>query len=523
MVASLVRLLHSGPQDMRLLPKDGPRDVGAYVRVLTRAGRFTTQWARLDFQQKPNFGQQSFCQLQKKGELITRLYLVTTLPDIYTRQAAAVAAAGVDVSGNSNFRGPRFGWTNSIGHALVESATLYIGGNRIDTLDSRLLEIKDEFNTPLEKIVNMNTMIGRVQNGFGETSLGNTATPQQLYIPLPFWFCRGDLGAALPIDSIHVDEVRIGITFSPLSSVYYTDSRVVPVIGSPFSPAVASVPGSTLWPIGGSPFYRADATGELVPGLALNKVYNSVNVKPISGITMQPISELPLGDTYLLAEYIYLDKPEANRFRLADIEIPIAQHYRIEPRDTQGFPDITIPMELPNPIRHLYCMAQNYNAIPYNCPFLATRDLSGADVSFAPWWPDCSGLNAAVPGYLSPGFSQRGSEPFGSIELLYEGKYVRTSTENCALYRSILPSLEERKSPWINRYMYCIPFGQQAGYFPASTPVGEANMNRIMKKELRFGILGRGGRPQRVWIYVYAESYNILRIFGGRAGLLFGY
>jgi hypothetical protein len=86
-----------------------------------------------------------------------------------------------------------------------------------------------------------------------------------------------------------------------------------------------------------------------------------------------------------------------------------------------------------------------------------------------------------------------------------------------------LPSYEERKSPWINRYMYCIPFGVQAGYFGPSMPMGEANMNRIMKKELRLGIAGKGGVPQRLWVYVYAETYNILRIFGGRAGLLFAY
>ena len=71
--------------------------------------------------------------------------------------------------------------------------------------------------------------------------------------------------------------------------------------------------------------------------------------------------------------------------------------------------------------------------------------------------------------------------------------------------------------------MYSIPFGQQHGSFPYSVPMGEANMNRIMKKELRFGIAGTGGTPQRVWVYVWAETYNILRIFGGRAGLLFSY
>ena len=91
------------------------------------------------------------------------------------------------------------------------------------------------------------------------------------------------------------------------------------------------------------------------------------------------------------------------------------------------------------------------------------------------------------------------------------------------MYRSILPSLEERKSPWVNRYMYTIPFGIQSGLFPPSLPMGSTNMNRIMKKELRFGIGGSGGSPQRVWVYVYAETYTILRIFGGRATLLFAY
>jgi hypothetical protein len=168
-------------------------------------------------------------------------------------------------------------------------------------------------------------------------------------------------------------------------------------------------------------------------------------------------------------------------------------------------------------------MAQNYMARAYNVPFLATQDLSGGLVTYAPWWPDCQGLNAAYAAPLIPGFSTRGSEPFTSIELLYEGSYVKTSTENCALYRSILPSYEERKSPWVNRYMYTIPFNTQSCYFPPSLPMGEANMDRIRKKELRFGIAGNGSAPQRVWIYVYAESYNVLRIFGGRGTLLFGY
>ena len=510
----MVRLLHSGPQDMRLLPKLGPKDVSAYIRVLMRVSRFTTQWARIDFQQRPQFGQQAVCRLLKKGELITRLYLVATLPDIYTPQAAAETAVG-----EANFAGPRFGWTNSIGHALIQSATVDIGGARVETLDSRLLEIHDEYDTPLEKVVNKNALIGRLQNGFKDTSLGNSIEPTRVIVPLPFWFCRGDLGAALPIDAIHVDEVRVSIQFRGINGCYYTDSRV------DADTIIPTTEGSALWPMAGSSFYTKTGGPKYIPGIYKNKIQISTDALAIPGIQMP--QTFSLGDTYLLAEYVYLDKPEANRFRLGDIQIPMTQHYRIEPRDTQRFKDVTIPLELPNPTRHLFFMAQNYNAVAYNTYFLATRDLASKyrytspnpSETEPPWWPDCSGLNAATAGFLSPGFSTRGSEPFTSIELLYEGSFVKTSTENCAMYRSILPSLEERKSPWINRYMYCIPFGVQQGYFGPSMPMGEVNMGRIMKKDLRFGIAGN----ERLWIHVWAESYNILRIFGGRAGLLFGY
>jgi len=488
MVASLLRLLHSGLQDerlMTLLPT-------VYIRVLVRAGRMTTQWARLDFQQVPAFGQNASCRLLKKGELITRLYLVANMPDIYAQQAA--------VSNITNLVGPRFGWTNSLGHALIAKTNVSIGGNTIETLDSRLLEVMDEYNTPLEKVLDVNKMIGRIQNGFTETSLGNSNVSTQVIVPLPFWFSRGDLGAALPIESLHVDEVRVSIQFRPLNSLYYTESRSLT--------GVAGSEGSALWPILGSPFYYSDPSGSVVPGLAYTGKASKLN-----GITMP--KSLVLGDTYLLAEYIYLDKPEANRFRIADIEIPIVQHVTLDVKDTQRAPFYQIPFEIQNPVRHLYFMAQNYYASAHNAFFLGTADLSG---NGRIWWPDCSGLNGAYYSPLKPGFSSRGSEPFNLIELVYEGSYVRTSTENCALYRSILPSLEERKSPWINRYMYILPFGVQAGYTDPSVVMGEANMNRINKKELRLGI--NGGQK---WIYVWAETYNVLKIYGGRGTLLFAY
>jgi len=505
MVAALVRLLHSGIQDQRLLPKKGP-GVSSYIRVLVRAGRMTTQWTRLDFQQVPQFGQQSYCTLVRKGELLTRLYLVTTMPDISTPQVAAKQIAG------SFFAGPTFCWTNSLGHALVNSATIDIGGSRVDTIDGRLLEVLDEFNTPMEKVLNVNALIQRFQNGFPNKSAGGQGVTQVI-TPLPFWFCKGDLGAALPIDSLNVDQARVGITFRPLNSLYYTESR------APASSIVPTIEGSALWPLLGSPFYQNNPAGSVVPGL-----YPTPQglVSEIPGVSMP--TNLTLGDTYILAEYVYVEKAEANRFRQANIELPITQYVTLNPEDTRGARDITMRLEISNPTRHIFCMAQNYNAIPYNALFLSTRELTGPGWNRpAPWWPDCSGLSTTHFGDLVSGFSTRGSETLGSIEIVYEGSLVKTSTENTALYRSILPSLEERKAPWHNRYMYCIPFGVQSGYYPGSVPMGEGNLNRIMKKDLRLGFQTTGNDAPRLWVYTWAETYNILRIYGGRATMLFNY
>ena len=183
-------------------------------------------------------------------------------------------------------------------------------------------------------------------------------------------------------------------------------------------------------------------------------------------------------------------------------------------------------MEINNPVRNLFFMTQNHTANAYNAYFLATRDLGGLDTPLQPWWPDCQGLTVTGPGYLVPGFAKRDSEPLAFIEILYEGSYVRISTENCALYRSILPSYELRKSPWHNRYMYCIPFGQQSGCFPGSIPLGEANWNRIANKDLVLGFTPNAGTETqytRLWVYAWAETYNILRVYGGRATMLFAY
>jgi len=514
MVASLLKIISSGIQDERLTFK---HTLYPFKKIWVKAGRFTTQWGRLDFENTPTFGNTAFVRLLRQGHLITRLFLVAEMPDIYSPQAKAQVANG----GASAY--PRFGWTNSLGHALIERLTLDIASARMETIDSRLLEILDEFNTPLERVPTMNNLILRKDNGFTETSFGwppETATfstrpyHSRVIVPLPFWFTRGDPGCALPIDAIPMDEIRVGIRFRNLNGLYYTDTHV---------PNTSLAEGTSLYPMAGSNFFAADPV-------------TTPNQTPLSdgaGQIQMPLN-LQLGECYVLAEYVYLDQNEANLFRLSDLQIPIVQHYAMNPFDTRGLPTARITLNIPNPTRDIFFMLNRVEAPSYNAFFLATRDLSG-NVNTqpagpqTPWWPDAIGLYSEQPSlFLRPAFQLSNSEPISGYEVDYEGSLVRFRTQGPALFRSVLPSYEQRKTPWVNRYYYNFPLGIQNGYTPFSQPRGEANLDKIVNRDLvlrispKRGFIG-GADVNSFIVYVYAETYNILRVYGGRADVLFAY
>lgn len=511
MVASLLKVISSGIQDERL---DFQPTLYPFHKVWRKTGRCTTQWERLEFDSVPAFGSTAYFRLLRKGHLITRLVLVATLPDLYAPQKRAAVANGGALAY------PRFGWTNGVGHALVQQATMDIAASRVETIDSRLLEILDEFYTPLEKVPLVNRLIGRKDSGFSETAVGWPSNqmglepaPQTVYVPLPFWFCRGDPGCAFPIDAVSVDEVRCGITFRGLNGLYYTSTQN--------ASTASTVEGSALWPIQGSSFYSTDPVANPL----------AVPLTDGSGVIQMP-NPMRLGECYIMAEYVYLDQNEANRFRIGDLQMPVVQHYSITPYDSRGLLNGRMRIDVPNPARDLFFMCNPYEAPAYNAHFLATRDMTGTAVTLPsgaqmPWWPDAVGLREDRPSFtLRPAYALSDSEPLAGYALEYQGSLVRFRTEGGALFRSVVPSQEMRKAPWHHRYYYHFPMGIHNGSTPISQPFGEANLDKIPTRELVLRFRNPYGtltnlETKRCVVYAYAECYNMLRVYGGRAGLLF--
>ena len=519
MVAALLRVIYGGVQDSRLLCQKGQPNTAFFVKAFIRAGRFTTQWTRLDFDTLPTLGNTSVITLPRKGHLISRLYLVTTMPDIAAPQIAAKAWC---TANGKTFVGPTFGWTNSLGHALLQNATIEIGGTRVEQIDGRLLEVMDEFYTPLEKVSLMDKLLPRDSSNFTAGEFGSTGAAVQATTPMPFWFSCGDAGTFLPIDAIQADPVKLSIRFNTPTNLYVSTAQKS-TQGLKAPPAGAEA----YFPIGASRFYYADASGTDISGLGGNP-NQSTRVSVVPAIMMPTTQQLQtLGDTYIMAEYIYLDKPEANRFRLADIQVPVLQHYAFDPVDTKNTPVANCYLKIANPTRNLFFYLQRYEAPYFNAPFLATRDLSGVGTS-TPWWPNATQIDPRVYKDLVPGFALRNSEPIQSIDLVYEGKLFRYSTTTPSVFRSLIPSIEMRKSPWVNRYMYNMPFAYQSGFLPPSQPCGEANLDKVVSVNLRLELNPLAGyvdvnSAPRFLVYIWAETYNVFRVYGGRGGMMFAY
>jgi hypothetical protein len=449
----MLQVVCSGLQDReRLNTPVGAPSLQFYRSVIRRRTRWASQWRRVEFDNIADFGRRATVTLPILGELITRATLVVTLPDIYTPQVTAQAAAGVPVF-------PRWSWTNAVGHALCSTAEFTIGTEVIDTVDSRLCEVLDEQTTPVEHFDSSNRLLIRNPKDYTQYAAADTtysAPPNQsVEIVFPFWWNRGPGPQALPIQALAKDRVQITVNFRTAQQLVYTDSRTAT---------------GTLPTFAGCPFVDADGTPT---GAAMPTSWH-------------------FQDAYWIIEYVSLEDREAAAFRMADLQIPIEQHLAIPVIPTDGKSRVRIPLNQHGLVRDMTWVAQRVEAETYNAYFLFSRDISSGVPGEAPlWWP-----NARIPnwdfgdGYIRPAFVTRRSDPIVRAQMTIRGA-DRFDHEGPSMFRSLLPALNCGRCPLIDRYIYRYDFGfwpsgglAETLYFHRDEVRGAANWDKLPNKEL---------------------------------------
>ena len=142
-----------------------------------------------------DFGKKVQATISRNGDLIYRMYLQATLPAVECPECSTSKC---------------FRWVNYIGHALIKTVEIEIGGQRIDKHYGDWLNIWNELTQEPGHQVGYDNMVGNTIFLTGTALSATEATT--LYIPFQFWFNRNP-GLALPLIALQYHEVRVCLEF----------------------------------------------------------------------------------------------------------------------------------------------------------------------------------------------------------------------------------------------------------------------------------------------------------------------
>lgn len=196
MGGGLMQLVAYGAQDIYLT---GNPQITFFKVVYRRHTNFSMESIEQTFNGSPDFGKKVTVTVSRNGDLITKVYLQTDMP------AVAAGTSG-------------FAWVAEVGHFLIKSVEVEIGGQRIDKHYGRWLSIWNSLTIPSGKSTGYNNMIGNVSDMTDADTSPDTKAGLRLYVPLQFWFCR-NAGLALPLIALQYHEVKFNIEFAALADL----------------------------------------------------------------------------------------------------------------------------------------------------------------------------------------------------------------------------------------------------------------------------------------------------------------
>ena len=141
----LMQLVAYGAQDVYLT---GNPQITFFKVLYRRHTNFAMESIENPFNGAPNFSKKVTCTIQRNGDLIYRMYLQATLP--------SVSILSTDGSG------AQFRWLNWVGHNLIKSVEIEIGGQRIDKHYGDWLHIWNELTQEAGKQAGYAKMVGNV-------------------------------------------------------------------------------------------------------------------------------------------------------------------------------------------------------------------------------------------------------------------------------------------------------------------------------------------------------------------------
>jgi len=457
-----MQLVAYGAQDVFLT---GNPQVTFFKNIFRRYTNFAIESIEQTFTGAADFGKKVTCTVSRTGDLIHRTYLRVEIPE-------------VKVSPGRKFR-----WLNSLGHILLKTADVDVGGMRIDKHYGDWLHIWNELTQTAGHQLGYANMMGNIPRLTNVTEVADGATDSvivpghTLYIPLEFWFCT-NTGLALPLIALQYHEVRINVEFGEKKDCYWAQ--------------------------------KSDGSGGWVAD------QNSVQVNSLNSAS-------------LFIDYIFLDTEERRRFA------KVAHEYLIEQLQFTGDESTNtqnnkLKLSLNHPVKELIFVVQPDEFTGDEANERMGKEWFNFTDDFDPSLDPASSYTASgsMPGVAAGGSNgtflpvnfDGGKNCVKQAKLQLNGH--DRFAERDGMYFNVIQNYQHHENVpknGINVYSFALKPEEHQ-------PSGTCNMSRIDTVQLNLTLTkestkNAAGDNRTCKIKVYGRGYNILRVMSGMGGLAY--
>lgn len=495
MTGGIIQLVAHGVENLYLT--DDPQ-ITFFKLVYRRHTNFSVESIAQYFNIAADFSNRVSCTIAKNGDLINKIYLVLTLPNIPELSNDAVVK-----------------WVDNIGYAILKTVELEIGGRIIDTNYGDWMFIWSELNKTNNKR-GLDNMIGNVKELITYTT---SKEAYKMYIPLEFWFCR-NISLSLPIIALEYSEVKINIEFADLTDciiagpshyIYLTDAiclfkpyELIQIGQTDTYIKFVSFDETTMQ----MGFIWADPNAILNPNVVLTglesgysttiydpstNIYQSIKTNTPtlnltqSNPTFRDIYNLTISDAFLYVDYVYLDNMERLKFARSNHEYLI---------DVCQFDNDKIIYNTNNKIK-----------IGYSHPTKEIIVRSQFDFMKNNYYND--------PFNYTTSLNLKNAKSLIKTILLKLNGFNRDPPYDVNFYTYVQALQHHKSNPPFGVFLYSF-----ALYPCDSQPSGSCNFSKIDDISINISVEPISyAKPASVRIY--ATTYNIFRIINGIGGLAF--
>lgn len=505
MTGGLIQLASKGPQDVFFTYNP---QITFFKSVYKKHTNFSIQPMKQYFIYPPDFGKKVTCLLSKNGDLIHKIFLVLTLPRLkpYTYKSIPIQMA----------------WVKNIAYTLIQSVEIEIGGKTIDKHYGEWMYLWSLLNE--NRDIGFLKMIGDIPDLF---TFSEEKQEYTIHIPLQFWFCRHS-GLSLPLLALQYQDVRIHVHFEEFEKCHLLhpthkielESELVNFQENEI--LFQEIDGKRHY----LRFHSFDALSQTMYYSVLDtmtlqsqsmttnmnqfdKILSSIYENPkyfirslqsnafavpkvnsVSTIFLnQKLKYISLKSSYLLVDYIFLEKEEKQKFLQTKLEYTLEQVTTLQEKTLEGGSK-QIRFDLEHPCKYIVWVTQ-YSYMKHS---LIQQFMNYTDL------------------------------PFDHIQanslLLYQS-ILMNGLEFCSLrdakYFNFIQTYQH--------FLYTIPKGVNLYSFSLHPhlyePSGSCNMSKIENLSLQLVFQPNVTITKDAKFRGYGVYYNVFQIVNGLSGLVF--